>query len=341
MVNIDTKKHPTISFLISTYNAANQLETCLRSIRSQNYPQEKIEILIADGGSADSTLDIAKDYNVIIYNNPRRLAEYGLAINAKNSNGDFLVITAADNELKGQDWLLRMLMPFLRDERVSAEWGRLISSKGDCAINNYYALIQNDPLTYFSNQNLRIYLRRNKLRQDNGEKYYIFDASPGMPLPWGANCLVYRARDVKHFWNGTEYIGDNDIFQMMLEAGKTRIAYNGDLHIYHHTVGTLFDWIGKWRRNMGKHFLRNRQTRNLNWINVKYFKLKLLLWIIYSFLLPLSFLHAVYLALREKNIYWLYHPLASLAQTVTYLYVIFTTKMGWKLIFDFLNREKL
>jgi len=208
-------------------------------------------------------------------------------------------------------------------------------------VDDYYALIQNDPLTFFTNKNLRGYLKSNLPIREEGEKYWIFDAAPGRPLPWGANCLIYDSRKVKHFWERVEYIGDNDVFQMMLEEGNTRIAYNDDLLIYHHTVGTLWDWIGKWKRNMGKHFLANRETRNLNWINVKNFKLKLVLWVLYSLALPVSLVHAAFLALRDRNIYWLYHPFVSLAQALTYVYVIFSSRRGWALIADLLRGRSL
>jgi glycosyltransferase involved in cell wall biosynthesis len=334
-------KFPVISFVTPTYNAQRCLERCLKSIRTQDYPQENIEIIIGDGGSTDKTLEIAAAYNARIYPNPRRLAEYGLAIAVQHAGGDFFVLAASDNELIGRDWLTRMLLPFKKDSRVSAAWGRMLSSRDDPSINHYYALIQNDPLTFFTNQNLRRYLHQTAPIHDSGQSYYIFDVSADMPLPWGANCLIYRSIDVRHFWQRDEYIGDNDVFQLMLESGKTRIAYNENLTLYHHTVGNLFDWIGKWRRNLGQHFLVNRKTRNLRWITVKHFKLKLMLWVVYSFLLPVSVIHSIFLAVINRNIYWLYHPWVSLAQACTYIYVVVGTKKGWQLIFDLARGKPL
>mgnify|MGYP001572204949 CR=1 FL=1 len=52
----------TISVILATLNSGKILERCLASIRSQDYDQEKIEIVIADGGSIDNTLEIAEKY---------------------------------------------------------------------------------------------------------------------------------------------------------------------------------------------------------------------------------------------------------------------------------------
>ena len=53
------KKFPTISVVIATHNSSRTLGRCLQSIRSQEYPQEKIEIIISDGASTDTTREIA------------------------------------------------------------------------------------------------------------------------------------------------------------------------------------------------------------------------------------------------------------------------------------------
>ena len=60
---------PTVSFIIPTLNAANVLEECLKPIVNQDYPKEKTEVIITDGGSSDTTLAIAKEYGCRIFNN--------------------------------------------------------------------------------------------------------------------------------------------------------------------------------------------------------------------------------------------------------------------------------
>lgn len=53
-----------ISIIIATFNAGAYLERCLQSIRSQK--TEDVELLIMDGGSSDSTLQIAYNNTDII-----------------------------------------------------------------------------------------------------------------------------------------------------------------------------------------------------------------------------------------------------------------------------------
>jgi len=52
-------EYPKVSILIPTLNAESVLDECLRSIEMQDYPKDKIELIIADGGSKDKTLEIA------------------------------------------------------------------------------------------------------------------------------------------------------------------------------------------------------------------------------------------------------------------------------------------
>lgn len=65
---------PCISVVTPTYNSGKTLAECLRSVREQNYPQEKIEIILGDGGSTDNTFDIARQYNAKVISIPPKTA---------------------------------------------------------------------------------------------------------------------------------------------------------------------------------------------------------------------------------------------------------------------------
>ena len=77
----------TVSVVIPTLNAEKYLDECLSSIRGQDYPQDRVEIVIADGGSTDRTLEIAAGYDVRVVANPLRTGESGKAVGIAGSAG--------------------------------------------------------------------------------------------------------------------------------------------------------------------------------------------------------------------------------------------------------------
>ena len=79
-MNMNKHSLPFVSFVIPTYNAQKYLDKCLVSIERQDYPRDRMETFVIDGGSNDETLSIAKKYDVKILKNPYRDAESGKSI---------------------------------------------------------------------------------------------------------------------------------------------------------------------------------------------------------------------------------------------------------------------
>jgi len=329
---------PKFSFSLPVYNEEERIARCLKSILNQDYPKGKIEILVIDGCSTDRTKEIASQFECVkIFDNPKKLADFGAKISIGKATGELFVIFAADNELVGENWLKTVAKVFLDTPDLSALWCKIVYSDNDPALNKYYTLIQNDPLSFFVNKNLEYYLKQAERKLVNGNYAYIFNILPEKPLIWGANGLVYRTNRIKNIIIREKFIGDNDAFQIMIESGFNKIAYLPQLHIYHHHVEKISDWIKKWERNYMLHFLTKRKERNLNWAFPKNFKIRLLTWIIYSGIPIFSFFDSIYKAIKYKTIYWLYHPLVNLVQLITYLRLTLLTKEG----IEFLKRDFL
>jgi len=85
-----------VSIIITTKNEAGVLERLLQSIKTQTYP--KIETIVVDNNSSDSTQKIGKKYTKRVFTfGPERSAQrnYG----AKMSKGEYIVFLDADMEL--------------------------------------------------------------------------------------------------------------------------------------------------------------------------------------------------------------------------------------------------
>ena len=86
-----------ISIIIPTLNEEKNLERCLRSILDQTY--KDLEIFVVDGGSKDTTLEIARKNGIkIVEVSKRRPHDVSTAKNegAKVAKGDILVFLDAD-----------------------------------------------------------------------------------------------------------------------------------------------------------------------------------------------------------------------------------------------------
>ena len=49
---------PLVTLVMPSYNEEAHIEVCLRSLLGQDYPADRMEVLVADGGSADRTREI-------------------------------------------------------------------------------------------------------------------------------------------------------------------------------------------------------------------------------------------------------------------------------------------
>lgn len=58
-------EQPRLSIIIATYNAASTLEVCLASVMAQKF--DAWELLIADGGSTDGTIELIKRYSSTLW----------------------------------------------------------------------------------------------------------------------------------------------------------------------------------------------------------------------------------------------------------------------------------
>ena len=80
---------------MTTKNEEKNIENCLKSVKNQNYPQNKIEIIVVDNNSQDKTKEIAYGYTDKVYNfGPERSAQRNFGV--KKAAGKYILYLDAD-----------------------------------------------------------------------------------------------------------------------------------------------------------------------------------------------------------------------------------------------------
>ena len=90
------KYHFKASIIIPVLNEERFIEECIESVVSNTDDIEKMEIIIIDGGSEDTTVEIVKKIsskyqNVILLHNPKKITPISLNLGIKESSGEFIV----------------------------------------------------------------------------------------------------------------------------------------------------------------------------------------------------------------------------------------------------------
>jgi len=90
-------KQPLVSVIIPTFNSERFLEECLSSLKRQTY--ERLEIVVVDDGSTDSTIGIAERHGCKIIQNPKVGRAAAKNEGVRHSFGEYLVFVDSDMEL--------------------------------------------------------------------------------------------------------------------------------------------------------------------------------------------------------------------------------------------------
>ena len=91
---------PLVSIVISCRNEEKFIAGCLDSFLEQDYPKDKVEILVVDGMSTDKTRKIVKEYClkysfIKITDNLNKVTPFAFNLGIKNSNGEVIFLAGA------------------------------------------------------------------------------------------------------------------------------------------------------------------------------------------------------------------------------------------------------
>ncbi len=97
---------PVISIVIPCRNEKNYIIPCIQSVLHNNYPREKIEVIVCDGKSDDGTFELLKNYSeknsqLKVFVNEKQTTPFALNLGIKNATGSIIIILGAHAEMHG------------------------------------------------------------------------------------------------------------------------------------------------------------------------------------------------------------------------------------------------
>lgn len=103
-MNLNLSGFPKISVIVACRNERRYIGRCLDSIITQEYPADKIEVLIVDGMSDDGTREIIEEYAkehkyIKIIDNLHKITPVALNAGIRNSVGEVVGIVGAHSAL--------------------------------------------------------------------------------------------------------------------------------------------------------------------------------------------------------------------------------------------------
>jgi len=115
---------PLVSVIVAARNEAERIGRCLESLRAQDYPPERYEIIVADDRSSDGTADILREYErswnelhiLRIDRTPEGVSpkKHALALAVARARGEIILQTDADCEAP-EHWIAGMASRFEPD----------------------------------------------------------------------------------------------------------------------------------------------------------------------------------------------------------------------------------
>lgn len=122
---------PKVSLVVATYNEVSVIRRKLENIKTLDYPEDKLQVLVVDSNSADGTLDVCRNFLAnekfpfqirLISENDRLGKSHALNTALDYAEGEIIATSDADSFWEGD--ALRNATSFFADPSVGAVTGR-------------------------------------------------------------------------------------------------------------------------------------------------------------------------------------------------------------------------
>lgn len=294
---------PKVTFVIPTLNEAKFIRGCLESIKKQDYPSDKIEVIVADGGSTDSTVETVREFGYTVVNNPDRLAEPGKQLAFSKADGKYVALLDADNEIASSAWLTSAIEALEQYPDALGFESYYLKHNSHSLLNTYLT-----SLLQISDPCARALAGKPRLLETK-DNVQLFELPEDGSYPTGANGFIFR-RDLIGRLPVSESYHEASFFPMLIQQGTRNLVKIQGCGIYHHYVTTWTDFFRKRQRAMMIYMLR-KETASTTWDKGTGMIYKCAV-ILYLGTIIGPLLEGIIRAAFSGKPEWLLHPAASL-----------------------------
>ena len=352
--------YPLVSIMIATFNSEKVLPRTLEAIRAQTYPQDKLEILAIDGGSTDSTLEIAKQFNCTILNNPKTEPVNARIIGLQKAMGKYIMTIDHDEVLENEDSIMMKFNALSSPPSVKLVHDSGYKRPRDYPLLNQYISDFGDPYSLFMYHCPKDwlffipFLKRNYpliQETDTFAEFTIAPKSTGnliLEIFCGGNFIeadYFKKMVLSVFEQADrEYILDH-AFYLMLKNNDTRFRVTKNDPLVHYSVDSIKAYLPKlkWRIKNNIHFPEKAKSGITGRIKFqsKILKYKKFLFIPYALTIICPLIEGFYFSVKRKNIIYLLHPLLTVYVAVQIIYQYVLKLLGKKQNFTSYDGKKI
>lgn len=322
---------PKISYCVFTYNEEKKIEDCLRSIFDQNYPKDKLEVILVDDKSTDRTVEIAKKFPVKILYSGKKDGDFSATVGFHHATGEFFNAIGADMRLRGKDWFLKMVEPLIENPDMSAAITKYYSCPKESLVTKYLSLdpFQRDLIYQFFSTNIE-----DVITEKRGG-YYICEYTEDKIPPQSHG--LYRVDIMRKIIDKEKIWYDMGNLVSLVEKGYRKFAYVPDAGFYHFHADSLTQLVSKRIRNVERSYLRYlNKSSHFKWIDLTNLKdiIKLVILIISANLFIPIFILSFFKMIKYRNWLYLLEAPIILLLVDTILFAFLKDYRGRKFILD-------
>lgn len=325
-----------ISIIIATYNSEKTLPKTLESVYNQDYPKNKLEVLIIDGGSTDRTKKIARKFDCKIINNPKREPLFAKYLGFIKAKGNYILYLDSDEVIENPNSLKLKYLIFKKDDNIKAVMPSGYKVPAGYSSINHYINELGDPFSFFIyrlSKSSDFFAKElfNKYKKVYGdENCIVFDFYNARPLPFLEFAAMGTMIDLKYirsnFPDTNKNLSTVAFLFYILNSKPNKFAVAKNDNIFHYSSDTINRYLKKIRSRvlnnvyytpMGSGGFSGRDKFQPFW-----FRFRKYLFIPYTLTVIFPLADSIIFALSRKKIIYLIHPLLCIytACLISYYY---------------------